>query len=367
MVVTHAYSVSNAGDGWLVHLAIELVRDAVADAEVVVVAVDGERIAGADRVLTFGGRARALRGALRNLAASLGLGRTVELDAIAEADLVVAVGGGYLRGRRLRELGVMQLVHGTQLRVASRRRRATVYLPQSVGPLPWPVSWQVRRQLGRVTAIHARDDRTVEFLASLPNVERTPDLAAMAVAGAHARPVVNVRGEAGHRPLVLFQVRPLPERPAWEPDVAAFCGSTYLALLPAVQSQAGRRNDDLALTSAVSGDASVPTVGDALSSTEGLAVGICGRLHAALACVAAGVPAIHIGYERKSLGVFSDLGLERYVVEPSLAGLRRAESLAAELVEDPSAYWASLAEGSEALRAARAGLVDELRRARSRP
>lgn len=364
MVLTHAYSVSNAGDGWLVHLAIDLVREAVEGAEVAVVAVDGTSIDGADHVLTFGGRSRDLRGAARSLLASIGLGRTREVTAIANADLVVAVGGGYLRGRTLRELAVMGLVHGTQLHAAARRSGPSVYLPQSVGPLPGAVARLVRSDLRRISVVHGRDEPTMAFLAPLPNVVRTPDLAALAVAGAGPRGVAAVG--AGGRPIpVLFQVRPLPNHPAWEPALTAFASTIDLDLIPAVQSVAGRRNDDLALTARLARTAAVPSVAEVLATGPDLTVALCGRLHAALACIEAGVPAIHVGYERKSLGVFSDLGLERYVVAPSAPGLEEAEALVRQLAEDATPYWSSLAARAPGLRHHRADLVAELRRVAS--
>lgn len=361
VVLTHAYSASNAGDGWLVDLAIDLVREAVHPAEVTVVAVDGDHIAGADRVLTFGGRSRSPVGAGRTLLASFGLGRTPETSAIRSADLVVAVGGGYLRGRRPRQLAVMWLVHGTQLRAAARRVGPTVYLPQSIGPLPGPVAHVVRRHLGRTTSVHGRDDDTMAFLAGIPQVSRTPDLAALAVADAAPRAVAP--WPSTERPIpVLWQVRPLPERPHWEADLLAFVADSDLQLVPALQSSAGRSNDDLALTRALVGGGDLRSVTQVLADAPDLTVAICGRLHAALACIDAGVAAIHIGYERKSLGVFTDLGLERFVVPPTAEGLQQARALVRELTTDTVPYWANLAARSNALRAHRAALVAELGR-----
>lgn len=256
----------------------------------------------------------------------------------------------------------MWLVHGSQLRASARRAGPTVYLPQSVGPLPRVPAWLVRRHLRRVSIVHGRDDQTTAFLAGLPNVERTPDVAALAVAGAVPRDGGHGRCDHGGRAPVLFQVRPLANRPAWEADLVAFTSTTDLQLIPAVQSVAGRRNDDLALTIRLAKQAEVPAVADALTDGRDLAAALCGRLHAALACIEAGVPAVHVGYERKSLGVFADLGLERYVVAPSADGLRAAEALVHELAADPGPYWASLARATEGLRVHRADLVAELGR-----
>lgn len=357
VVLTHAYSVSNAGDGWLVGLALDLVREAVPGAHVTVIAVDGTELQGADEVITFGGRTRDLRGAVRTAVSAFRSAPAVELRAIDEADLVVAVGGGYLRGRRPRELVVMGLVHGTQLRAGARRSGPTVYLPQSIGPVPGPVAWLLRRWLDQIDVVHARDDPTMEFLRGHRNVVRTPDVAALHAADAEPR---GVRVRADGRPRVLFQVRPLPARSTWPADVGHFAVASKLDLVTAVQSLAGRRNDDLALTRTVAPPGDVPTVAQVLAAPGDLHAAICGRLHAAVACIAAGVPAVHVGYERKSLGVFTDLGLERYVVEPSAAGLARAERLAVDLAEDPSPYWAGLDGQRGHLRRHHADLVREV-------
>lgn len=251
----------------------------------------------------------------------------------------------------------MGLVHGTQLRASARRRGPTIYLPQSIGPVPRPVAWLLRRWLEQIDVVHARDDRTIAFLRGGRNVVRTPDVAALRAADAVPRAVPL---PAGGRPRVLFQVRPLPAWPTWPADVVRFADGSDLDLVPAVQSLAGRRNDDLALTLTVAPPGDVPTVAEVLAASGDVHAAICGRLHAAVACIVAGVPAVHVGYERKSLGVFTDLGLERYVVEPTAVGLSEAERLAASLARDPSPYWAGLDAQREQLRQHRAGLVRQV-------
>jgi polysaccharide pyruvyl transferase WcaK-like protein len=66
------------------------------------------------------------------------------------------------------------------------------------------------------------------------------------------------------------------------------------------------------------------------------------RLHGSLESVLAGVPSIHIAYERKGQAAYDDLGLSRYVVHASDFDVERVAQLARELAHDDGAYWQAL-------------------------
>jgi len=85
------------------------------------------------------------------------------------------------------------------------------------------------------------------------------------------------------------------------------------------------------------------------------------RLHGAIAALLAGIPAIHLAYERKGWGAYEDLGLREYVhdartFDPALVA-RQAE----ELSVNPAPLWALLNSSREDLNAQYKALVDDLR------
>lgn len=357
VVVTHVYSATNRGDRLLALLTRDLIVDALGVVpDVVAVDADGFDDAG-DTVVTYGRRPRSAPSALGVAASTLLPRRAAELAMIESADLVVGVGGAYLRTDDLRHVGVVAGVHLPQLVAAARSKQPWVMLPQSIGPMPAPLWALVDRLLRSTAAVHVRDDTTFGRYGHWANAHRTPDLAVLGVARIAPRTFQRERTES-----VVVQVRPLSARAAWAADVKDWAATTSLTLLPALQSTGGRLNNDEALTRDTWGP-DVPALEEVLSGPDRPGAAICGRLHGALACIHDGVPAVHVAYERKSYGAFADMGLEAYLVPPTAAGLRRAEALCSELVADASEYWLRLERRLPSLSSAAEQLKVELRRA----
>jgi polysaccharide pyruvyl transferase WcaK-like protein len=107
VAVLHGYSASNAGDGLLVLETLGLLREAFpGECQISVVALHPETFKDIDAhvidgSVSFSGYSRELRDFLR------------DLDSF---DLVVAVGGGYLRAGHLIEAAKTTLVHWAQVR-----------------------------------------------------------------------------------------------------------------------------------------------------------------------------------------------------------------------------------------------------------
>lgn len=183
VTLIHAYSTTNSGDGLLVTEAVDIVREAYPDAEFTLVAIDPDsfEVAHFASVLhpltgrpgSIGSIATLARGALAFVLRR----RTPGYQrAVQEADLVVAVGGGYLRGKSPVEAVKMVLAHVTQMPVGSDRV-PFVYLPQSIGPLNVGTLPIVARRLAHASSVVVRDDRSVRDLSRLDNVRRAPDMA----------------------------------------------------------------------------------------------------------------------------------------------------------------------------------------------
>jgi polysaccharide pyruvyl transferase WcaK-like protein len=343
--VLHAYSRANAGDGLLVDLTLErLARHGVTSDDVLLVALDPDSFPELRHRVAAGTPGRALdRRALRAAGQGAGLlvsaagrrPRTALASRLAACTAFLAVGGGYLRTPDLTSSLGTALNHVPQLAVAGRMDRPSLYLPQSVGPLRGPVGRLVRRLLGGVGQVCVRDDRSAAELTGLAAVRRVPDLAVLHLA--ERAPAPATRTEATTVALVGRSLDHLP-------DAAARLG-VLAATLPgpvvyAVQAAGDARKSDAEFYARHA----LPQAGrlsDLLAAgTVDTVVSV--RLHGALMAILAGVPAVHLAYDRKGPAAFADLGLGEWCVD-----VRTAEPLAvAKLVEslraDPSPYWASL-------------------------
>lgn len=344
VVLLHAYSARNAGDGLLVRETLGLVHEALGEAvEVTVVASRPETFTGLGvRVV---GSAPGPRGWDRELRAVL-----ADLPA---ADLVLAVDGGYLRAGHPVEALKTALVHGPQLLAAARRGRGTVYLPQSIGPLgrgvlAGPLRALVVSRLRRVAHVLVRDDRSLAEVAAAGAV-RVPDLALLAT-GARDR-----SGQAPD-PVPVLTVRAV--RGVLAPGLGVLAG----LLGPVdgyVQSTTGG-NDDTAAAAAIP-SRRVLTAAELLEDPAApRRVVVAVRLHAALMALHAGHLVVHLAYERKGFGAFDDLGLPGHVHPVGSFDPVAVAAQVAALTHDAAAraeYDARVAAARERLAGRRAELV----------
>lgn len=291
VLLLHAYSRDNAGDGLLVEESLQLLRDAFgAEVDFTIVARRPETFEGLSvRVIGV-----EVGQSLRRSAYATTIG---EID---DFDLVAGVGGGYLRFGRLLESIKSTLVHLPQLRAASQSTAPTVYLPQSVGPLKWGTRLAIRRRLGRLGAVFVRDDRSFADVAT-DNVHRVPDLALLADGWA-PRPQVGVRD------LTVLTVR----------DVSGASRSRLRDLARAlepfegyVQSVGGGNDDRLAMQAM--DPLRILNRDELLGDGAPRRIVVAVRLHAALMALRAGHWVVHLAYERKGFGAFEDLGLGEFV------------------------------------------------------
>lgn len=356
VAVVHAYSRANSGDGLLVDLTLaRLARVGVPLERCTVVALDPVSFPDLPHVVGVGTPGRAIdlstvaaagRGAaLLGGALHPALARSAAARAIADADVCVAVGGGYLRtGTRVNAVGTA-LNHLPQLVAVARGGRPSVYLPQSIGPLDGPVGRAVARSLRRVGSVHVRDDRSLAALGAAPNVTRTPDLAVLDLAerlGTGA-PTSPARSDGP----VLLVGRALPGAPeagARLRDLAERLGEVAWA----VQAEGSTAKSDRTFYE----ELGVPVAGRSrdLLAQGGWSAVVSVRLHGALEALLAGYPAVHLGYERKSWGAYEDLGLGADVhsargFDPEVVAARVAA-----LRVDPGPFWAALTGRSAALR-----------------
>lgn len=294
VLLLHGYSAENRGDGLLVELATRIVRDACgADVAITLFANHPE---------TFRGRGlRVVDSGLRRTGYQREYLR--ELSRLHTYDLVVGVGGGYLRFGRPVAAAKALLIHIPQLVVAARSSTPSVYLPQSVGPLRFGFRFLLRHLLSRIDTVYSRDDRTTAEL-DLINVERTPDMAIAEISADRAKlpvggilksvPIISVRYVDGQ---ITGPLGELARR------VPVFDGY--------IQSTAGANDDTAAMNSI--GPRNILDFESLMRRPEEARVVVAVRMHAALMALRAGHYVVHLSYERKGFAAFADLGIPHYV------------------------------------------------------
>lgn len=337
IAVVHAFSRANAGDSLLVDLTLDrLERAGVPRDRCRVFAMEPDTFTDLPSVVGVPGEPSgkptlaALRAAGLLLRAAPPLGRRTGgspvLRALAGAEAIVAVGGGYLRaGTTVNSVGVA-LNHLPALLAAGASPAPSLYLPQSIGPLRGPVGWAIRRALRRVDVVCARDDRTVSDLAGLPNVHRIPDLAVLELADR----LPDLSDEPLEGPVVLVGRRVDGPRADGAAQSLRRLGDELEATW-AVQADVGGARSDARFYEEL-GVGPRPSLREVLaSSPRGVVVSV--RLHGALQALLAGWPAIHLSYQRKGWAAYGDLGLRALVHSafdvPEAAVLDQVRSLRA--------------------------------------
>ncbi len=364
VVLTHAYSATNSGDGLLVREAVGLVQSAFPGSELTLLALDPSsfEVSSFDRVMhpitgynLRPGRATVLAGGLLALVTRVRNGAVS--GALREADLVVAVGGGYLRAKNPVEAIKMLAVHGPQLQYAGT---PMVYLPQSIGPLRFGSSALIRSRLEHAAAVYLRDDRSLSLMRSNGKTRRAPDMALLGLPAAW-----NPATTAASGGPVGLVARALPGTGSQQ-DAYRQRLREILSIIPGtellVQAHA-RGNDDVEFyKTALSARGPFRTLREAtMSGAESRpSVVISVRLHGALEAIRSGVPSVHLSYERKGWGAFSDLALEPYVHNVYDFDPETVATQANTLRSAPEGYWAAVASATARLTHSRDALVSAL-------
>lgn len=326
-VILHGYSARNRGDGLLVEETVALISEALGpDTEISLVASDPDSFTDlpvtryCSRPTAQGWQARYLR----------------ELTRLHTYDLIVGVGGGYLRAGQVAEALKCALVMGPQLLAAALSPTPSVYLPQSIGPLRGGTRRVGTLLLNRLTRVMLRDDRSVAELG-LANAVRLPDLAITSPGFtgrvARARPVYG----PDPSPTVLSVRSVHGSVPPTVHDLARRLNGAGVPVTGYVQSSIGG-NDDEAAQRDVTPDSVITDdeylrLGEHVDDRPRVVVAV--RLHAALLALRAGHRVIHLAYERKGFSAFADLGLEEWVHNVNDADVPLVTAQVLSLRDDP--------------------------------
>jgi polysaccharide pyruvyl transferase WcaK-like protein len=318
VTILHGYSASNSGDGLLVDLAIATVlRNFGAGTLINVVASDPQ---------SFGYLPYKRYGA--PVMAAKGFGRVKEAiflkqsysplaDLLNSSDLIVGVGGGYMRSKSALEHIKLKLGHAKQLETAILSKVPSIYLPQSIGPFHGESSTIVEHYAS-ANAVFVRDNRSSDIFQTNENVYRAPDMAVQALAKKILLQPKLIRCASSPAVICIVLRKPLQ----WSKEKKISYVSNLRLLLRmlraksevvyAVQST-GRGNDDGAFYRELGITQDLPPLKAALAKYQPDLV-ISVRLHGAIESLLAGVPAFHISYERKGFGAYQDMGVEDWVI-----------------------------------------------------
>ncbi|MCP3991480.1 MAG: hypothetical protein GY724_20570 [Actinomycetia bacterium] len=344
IALVHAYRVANRGDGWLVELSQTLIREATG-IEPVVYALDPTGMGPAAKAM-FPPPSRIRAGLSAGLSLDRHLAslnrRVIDLPNPKDLTAAVGLGGGYLRSADPTHELIFRAHHLPQLRLVASLGRRGAYLPVSVGPFRRGLGRSVRRALGATAWVATRDNRSHRYLRGWANSHRFPDLAACRIGIQRPSLAPGDDGVIGvalrslsHSDIGLSAVSMLEDR-GFKPRFG-------------IQSSTGRTNDDRRFYQAAGVLDGAEDFGRLLDGSPRPRVMVAGRLHAALDAIAAGIPTIHLGYERKSAGAFADLGLGDYVVDAWTGGATELADMVTELASDPEPYWEKLSARFEPL------------------
>ncbi|CAN5448099.1 hypothetical protein BH10ACT2_BH10ACT2_20940 [soil metagenome] len=352
--ITNGYSALNPGDGWLVVLAHQSMVQAGQLIGVTVASV-AELVDCNGWIHEEGLTVRPLCGTRhRAIMVMTNLGRLAFLRLYrersdGESQLAVAVGGGYLRSDTMREALIVNLLHLPQLAY----NNVSLLMPQSIGPLRLFPAFVVRRVLQGRT-IHVRDDTSLRQLEELGiSAIRTPDLAVMEIA--RNPPKARVTGvgvvlapRAVRGASVIVGIRELMSR--------------ISQVEFGYQSEIGTSNKDKQFQyDSFHAVGTRPLSEIYFSDSAPAPILVAGRLHAALRAISMGFPAIHLGYERKSYGAYSDLGLSEYVIDiRQQSWPKHALEAIEKLQASPAKFWLQLSEALPAIDAQRIDFIERL-------
>ena len=325
----HAYSSRNSGDGLLVELSLKAIRDAGVTGKIVVVCLDKVSFEGylSDTNIELISVGQFF---LRKVCGAFSRRRCVYFG----------VGGGYLRASSKSEGWKSLVAHGSQIlmsTVGGPSRR--IYLPQSVGPFDTaPGRMLARLVRGHVERIFVRDDKSLDELGH-PGATRTGDLVVLEIdEHAHRGTLRHAKGIAPQVYLVFRDLKEKPYREEYLTRVRALMGLLPEAKL-AVQSR-GRGNGDDVFYRDLLGTGDAVLLKDVLAAGNAIIVSV--RLHGSLESVLAGVPSVHLAYERKGRAAYGDLGLEAFVFHASDFDPQAVVSAVQSIIADEEEFWTCL-------------------------
>lgn len=283
-------------------------------------------------------------------------------EAYQQADLIVPVGGGYLRSRKgLRNrLNIPLLVH--PLLFGSLLGKPTILYSQSMGPFQNKAEKAlVAFVLRRMTLILLREDTSMALLATMGvtrNVSRAID-AGFLLKGTDTIDIRKVYHISDRALLVGVTVRSWLSGEAqakYERAVAKTLDDlvevsrAHIVFIPQVTATKGdddrvvgqRVYDFMRQKKAATLITDTPDHHQIKAIYDNLDILIGTRFHSVIFSLTSFVPTLAIEYEHKTSGIMHDLQLDRWVIKIEDATAEKLTHLAHELVQQQDVYRAHL-------------------------
>jgi polysaccharide pyruvyl transferase WcaK-like protein len=348
VLIAHAYSTMNRGDGLLVELSKELIKEALGpDVRIAILALDAQSFRGSDPVLQYAPASRGFlskASGISKIAFSTWLGApsvpALPHTKFQRPDLVIGVGGGYLRSdgglRSVKSL----IAHGLQMRWLISLGVPMFYLPQSVGPLTDIEGKIIKRWASKIDRLNVRDDRSVSIFPHNSHIRRRPDLAVSSIARKLSVSSINTPPTENPGLIARHLQRSTEVEERYRSSLRALM-KDIPGLTPILQSS-GRGNDDPYFYSKMGWDLDAPYLRDLVSKDRRPQLVISVRLHGALESIIAGIPAIHLSYERKGFGAYDDLGISEFVHNANSFDVGLVIDQVEAIQANPRTYWEKL-------------------------
>jgi len=275
-----------------------------------------------------------------------------------QADLIVPVGGGYIRSRKglFNRLNIPLLLH--PLFFGYLLGKPTVLYSQSIGPFQNKFEKaMVVFVLKRMTLILLREDTSLALSKSLGlthNVSRAIDAGFLLC----SKDAINVRSSyhiPADRLLIGVTVRAWLKGDAqkkYEKAVAKSLdrlietASAHIIFIPQVTASKG--DDDRLISRRVQGLMNHKHAVTCISDTpdhhrikalyDGLDMLLGTRFHSVIFSLTSHVPVVAIEYEHKTSGIMHDLGLDQWVIKIEDATTEKLTSLIRQLLEQRDTY-----------------------------
>ncbi|WP_052878315.1 polysaccharide pyruvyl transferase family protein [Vibrio coralliirubri] len=341
--IQQAYSRKNSGDGLLVDLTLKNLQEAFGDHEYTILANDPASFSDLKNV--YQGQSTRI-GISKYFHSAINIGKLIlnlvfkvpvrdpYLEKLSsESDLIVGVGGGYMRGKGALETLKCLANNIYQLAWAKDTGKPIVYFPQSVGAYH-PLIWRMISRYFKDMTYYCRDDRSSHLV---DGSIRMPDLVVLEIANKLNIKPINPKRRDG----ILFVVRELNDteaRISKYKDNINKLSELYDSRCEFVIQSKGRGNDDEKFASEVLGLTGLRTLKEALRDGKNYLV-VSVRLHGALESILSGHTAIHLSYERKGFGAYSDIGIIDYCHNVFDFDLDELNNQIENLLLDETYYW----------------------------
>lgn len=290
-----------------------------------------------------------------------------------KANLVIAAGGGYLytRSRLKGNVVLLSVIYG--FHCAALLGKPVYLFSQSIGPFAGrSQEWLVQRSLRGVRIVFAREDGTRRRLErwsgrrKMPAVHTAADAAFLLTA---AEPPEGLPPPPPGGIRVGLTIRTWFRTPGdqqhYEQTLGRFAGwlvqemDAAVFFIPQVTYTSGGDDDREAARRAVAQAGGAPRIHLMEEELDPARIrGLCGamdlfvgtRMHSCIYALSMKVPALAVGYQPKTAGIMTQLGLERFVLPIEGLGLGQLQEGFNRLLEERDIIIAALESGIPKLR-----------------